>query len=69
VTIVIRKPALRFATAAFLKKHRLLIVGKWVDAESVQTLPVDDPAAEEVIGHVTDGEIAHIDFTVTAERR
>lgn len=39
------------AAAAFLgKKHRMLINGKWVEARSGETFPVEDPATQEIIG-------------------
>ena len=70
MTIAIRKPALSSAATAFLaKKHLLLIDGKWVDARSGQTFPVEDPATQQVIGHVAAGAKADIDLAVAAARR
>ena len=70
MTIAIRKPSLGSAATAFLAKpHKLLIDGKWVDAKSGETFPVEDPATEEVIGHVPAGDKADIDTAVAAARR
>ncbi len=70
MTIAIRKPALGSAAAAFLaKQHQLLIDGKWVDARSGETFSVEDPATQEVIGHVPAGDRADIDLAVAAARR
>src|ERR1700728_5455798 len=70
MTIAIRKPSLGSAATAFLaKKHQLLIDGKWVDAKSGETFPVEDPATEEVIAHVPAGDKADIDAAVAAARR
>jgi phenylacetaldehyde dehydrogenase len=70
MTIAIRKPSLGSAATAFLSKHhKLLIDGKWVDAKSGKTFPVEDPATEEVIAHVPAGEKADIDAAVAAARR
>jgi delta 1-pyrroline-5-carboxylate dehydrogenase len=65
-----REPALGKAATAFLgKKHRMLIDGKWVEARSGQTFPVEDPATQEIIGHVPSGDKAHVDQAVAAARR
>src|ERR1700678_2657309 len=70
MTIAIRKPSLGSAATAFLAKpHKLLIDGKWVDAKSGETFPVEDPATEEVIAHVPAGDKADIDAAVAAARR
>ena len=70
MTIAIRKPSLGSAATAFLAKpHKILIDGKWVDAKSGETFPVEDPATEEVIAHVPAGDKADIDAAVAAARR
>jgi phenylacetaldehyde dehydrogenase len=70
MTIAIRKPSLGSAATAFLARpHRLLIDGKWVEAKSGKTFPVEDPATEEIIAHVPAGEKADIDAAVGAARR
>jgi phenylacetaldehyde dehydrogenase len=70
MTIAIRKPSLGSAATAFLAKaHKLLIDGKWVEAKSGQTFPVEDPATEEIIAHVPAGDKADIDAAVAAARR
>jgi phenylacetaldehyde dehydrogenase len=70
MTIAIRRPALGSAATAFLaKEHRMLIDGKWVAARNGETFPVEDPATQEVIGHVPAGDKADIDLAVAAARR
>ncbi|WP_448955920.1 aldehyde dehydrogenase family protein [Labrys neptuniae] len=70
MNIAIRKPSLGSAAAAFLaKRHKLLIDGKWVDAQSGQTFAVEDPATEEKIAEVPAGDKADIDLAVAAARR
>lgn len=70
MTIAIRRPALGSASTAFLaKKHQMLIDGKWVDARSGDTFPVEDPATGDVIAHVPAGDKADIDLAVAAARR
>jgi len=45
--LAIHKPALGNAATAFLgKKHRMLINGKWVEARSGESFPVEDPATQ-----------------------
>jgi phenylacetaldehyde dehydrogenase len=70
MTIVIRKPALGSAATVFLAKpHRMLIDGKWVEAQSGKTFDVEDPATQEVIARVPAGEKADIDRAVAAARK
>src|SRR5271163_2830376 len=70
MTIAIRKPSLGSAATAFLAKpHKLLIDGKWVDAKSGETFPVEDPATQAVIAHVPAGDKADIDLAVAAARK
>jgi phenylacetaldehyde dehydrogenase len=70
MTIAIRKPSLGSAATAFLAKpHKLLIDGKWVDAQSGKTFEVEDPATQEIIAHVPAGDKADIDAAVAAARR
>ena len=47
----------------------MLIGGKWVAAQSGETLPVEDPATQETIAHVPAGDKADIDLAVAAARR
>src|SRR5262250_1476046 len=49
--------------------RRMLIDGAWVEAASGKTLPVYDPATEEVIAHVAEGDSADIERAVRAARR
>src|ERR1700728_3602566 len=68
--LAIHKPALGNAATAFLgKKHRMLINGKWVEARSGESFPVEDPATQHIIGHVRSGDKADIDQAVAAARR
>jgi phenylacetaldehyde dehydrogenase len=50
-------------------KRRLLIDGKWVDAQSGRTFPVYNPATGEVLDECAAGEKADIDLAVKAARR
>ena len=55
---------------SFLKTPRkLLIDGKWVDAQSGKTFDVFNPASDLVIGQVAEGEAADVDLAVTAARK
>jgi phenylacetaldehyde dehydrogenase len=68
--ITIDKPAMSAAAARFLASPaKMLIDGKWVDAVSGATFPVEDPATEEIICHVPAGDKADIDLAVAAARR
>jgi phenylacetaldehyde dehydrogenase len=63
-------PPLDAATAQFLQsRHRMLIDGAWVDAQSGATLAVFDPATEEQIATVPAGDAADVDRAVKAARR
>ena len=54
-------------TTEFLnRKHQLLIDGQWVDAASGETIPVEDPATEKVLGEVALGGAEDIDRAVSA---
>jgi len=56
-------------TREFLdRKHQLLIGGQWVDAASGETIPVEDPATETVIGEVALGGAEDVDRAVAAAR-
>jgi aldehyde dehydrogenase (NAD+) len=48
---------------------RLLIDGEWVDAASGKKFPTINPATEEIITHVAEGDKADIDAAVAAARR
>jgi phenylacetaldehyde dehydrogenase len=70
VNLAIRRPETSRALAAFLAVERkILIDGKWVAAKSGKTFAVEDPATEEVIAHVPEGDKADIDLAVAAARR
>lgn len=49
--------------------RRMLIDGVWVEAASGKTFPVYDPATEEVIAHVAEGDTEDIERAVHAARR
>jgi phenylacetaldehyde dehydrogenase len=49
--------------------RRMLIDGVWVEAASGKTFPVYDPATEEVIAHVAEGDAEDIERAVRAARR
>jgi phenylacetaldehyde dehydrogenase len=70
MTVATLRPPLGTAAESYLTRHhRMLIDGHWVDAQSGQTLPVEDPATQEVIAHVPAGDKADIDLAVAAARR
>jgi phenylacetaldehyde dehydrogenase len=50
-------------------KRRLLIDGKWIDAQSGRTFPVYNPATGEVLDECAAGEKDDIDLAVKAARR
>ena len=55
---------------SFVKERRkLLIDGKWVEAASGKTFPVENPATREVIAQVAEGDKKDIDRAVKAARR
>lgn len=57
------------ATRQFLSsKKKLLINGRWQDSASGRTFEVRNPATEEIIAHVADGQPADIDAAVRAAR-
>ena len=49
--------------------HKLLIDGEWVEAASGQTFPTINPATEETLAEVAQGEAEDIDRAVRAARR
>ncbi|MGR3342559.1 MAG: aldehyde dehydrogenase family protein [Paracoccaceae bacterium] len=55
------------AFVAEQRKH--LIGGRWVEAASGKTFPVYNPATEEVIAHVAEGDAEDIDRAVKAARQ
>ena len=62
--------ALGEAARSFVSKRgKLLIDGKWEDAQSGATVDVIDPATEETICHVAAGDKADVDRAVRAARK
>src|SRR5215510_11191975 len=49
--------------------RRMLIDGSWVEAASGKAFSVYDPATEEIIAHVAEGEVEDIDRAVRAARQ
>ena len=49
--------------------RKMLIGGKWVEAQSGKTFPVLDPATGNIIAHVAEGDAADIDQAVRAARK
>src|SRR3981081_3163131 len=47
---------------------QLLIAGKWVSAQSGQTFPTINPATEEVLATVAEGDAPDVDAAVKAAR-
>ncbi|QDT91599.1 aldehyde dehydrogenase family protein [Gimesia algae] len=52
-----------------VRQTQLLIDGKWVDAISGKTFATINPATEEVIAEVAEGDAADIDLAVKAARK
>jgi phenylacetaldehyde dehydrogenase len=70
MSIHIQKPEISADLRAFLAKpKKLLIDGQWVDARSGKTFAVEDPATQETITHVAEGDAADVDLAVAAARR
>ena len=65
-TLEMNDPKTRNLVAA---KRKLLIDGKWVDAQSGETFPVYNPATGEVMDQCAAGDKADIDLAVKAARR
>ena len=58
------------AVSEWLKKpKKLLIDGKWVEAESGKTFETHNPATEEVLAKVAEGGKADVDKAVKAARK
>ncbi|MGE4251873.1 MAG: aldehyde dehydrogenase family protein [Parvibaculaceae bacterium] len=51
------------------QKRKILIDGKWLEAQGGATFAVEDPATQETIAHVPAGDKADIDLAVAAARR
>src|SRR5437588_5366170 len=63
-------PSIHSAAAQFIaKRGKLLINGKWQDAQSGKTFPTFDPATGEVLAQVAEGDAADIDLAVKAARK
>ena len=70
MSVAVLKPSLGGQVRTFLAKPKqLLIDGAWVDAVSGKTFSVEDPATQETIAHVAEGDAADIDRAVAAARR
>ena len=54
---------------AVIKPGKLFIDGKWVDSVSGKTFDTINPATEEVITSIAEGDSADIDLAVTAARK
>src|SRR5271165_5805073 len=65
-TLEMNDPKTRNLVAA---KRKLLIDGKWVDAQSGETFPVYNPATGDVMDQCAAGDKADIDLAVKAARR
>ncbi|HBL43340.1 aldehyde dehydrogenase family protein, partial [uncultured Gimesia sp.] len=57
------------ASSPQIRQTQLLIDGKWVDAVSGKTFSTINPATEEVIAEVAEGDAADIDLAVKAARK
>jgi phenylacetaldehyde dehydrogenase len=56
------------AKAFLASPRKLLINGKWLDAQSGKVFPVYDPATGRVIAQVADGDKVDVDLAVVAAR-
>ena len=56
-------------TSFVTERRKLLIGGKWVDAASGKTFPVQNPATGEVIAHAAEGDKQDIDRAVQSARK
>lgn len=66
----ITKPTPNREVRAFLAQpHKMLIGGKWVEAEDGATIPVEDPATKEIIAHVPAATRGDVDRAVKAARK
>jgi betaine-aldehyde dehydrogenase len=52
-----------------VKTYQMLINGEWVASKSAKTFPVYDPASEEVIAQVPDGNADDVDRAVAAAKQ
>ncbi|MCA9479989.1 MAG: aldehyde dehydrogenase family protein, partial [Nitrospira sp.] len=59
------EPVQRFVA----KPQKMLIAGKWVNAQSGKTFPVFNPATGEAMAQVAEGDQADIDLAVRAARQ
>jgi phenylacetaldehyde dehydrogenase len=58
------------SSASFIRgTHRLLIGGRWVDAQSGNTFEVFDPGTGQIVARVAEGDAVDIDLAVKAARR
>ncbi|WP_375289874.1 aldehyde dehydrogenase family protein [Qipengyuania sp.] len=48
---------------------KFYIDGEWIDPAKANTMPVENPATEETIGHISLGSAADVDKAVAAARR
>jgi phenylacetaldehyde dehydrogenase len=67
-TIEAGRDAGSLAKAFLASPRKLLINGKWLDAQDGKTFPVYDPATGKVIAQVADGGKADVDLAVAAAR-
>ena len=56
-------------TVPDVRQTRMLIGGRWCDAASGKTFPTINPATEEVIAEVAEGDKADVDRAVAAARK
>src|SRR6202051_163559 len=58
------------AALSFLRKPKLLLIdGKWVPAKSGKTFDTINPANEEVLARIAEGDKADVDEAVKAARK
>jgi len=51
-----------------LSRHQIYVGGAWVSPAATDTIPVENPATEEILGHVPAGTAEDVDRAVAAAR-
>ena len=70
MNVAAEKLGLETTVQAFIQEHKkMLIDGQWVPSVSGKTFEVLNPATEEVVAHVAEGDKEDIDLAVKAARK
>ena len=68
MSIATESPVLQSVQSFLSTPRKLLIGGKWVDAQDGKTFDVFDPATDQVIAQVAEGTAADVELAVAAAR-